>query len=130
MDHVIALRQISVTAQCYSSILFRRLQGDPSLKKRREWRSVPVRADGGPRGAVQRESERARACLAPPFMCFLPPGAALCKLGSARGAVLPEVLTPVLGPFFDLPLFYFCRLFPSLCFSHCHSGLLFPILTT
>ena len=24
MDHVIALRQISVTAQCYSSILFRR----------------------------------------------------------------------------------------------------------
>ena len=30
----------------------------------------------------------------------------------------------------DLPLFYFCGLFPSLSFSHCHSGLLFPILTT
>ena len=30
----------------------------------------------------------------------------------------------------DLPLFYFCRLFPSLSFSHRHSGLLFPILTT
>ena len=28
----------------------------------------------------------------------------------------------------DLPLFYFHRLSPS--FSHCHSGLLFPILTT
>ena len=30
----------------------------------------------------------------------------------------------------DFPLFYFCRLFPSLSFSHHHSGLLFPILTT
>ena len=30
----------------------------------------------------------------------------------------------------DLPLFYFRRLFPSLSFSHLHSGLLFPILAT
>ena len=30
----------------------------------------------------------------------------------------------------DLPLFYFHSLFPSLSFSHHHSGLLFPILTT
>ena len=30
----------------------------------------------------------------------------------------------------DLPLFYFLGLFPSLSFSHHHSGLLFPILTT
>ena len=30
----------------------------------------------------------------------------------------------------DLPLFYFQGLFPSLSFSHHHSGLLFPILTT
>ena len=30
----------------------------------------------------------------------------------------------------DLPLFYFHGLFPSLSFSHHHSGLLFPILTT
>ena len=29
----------------------------------------------------------------------------------------------------DLPLFYICGLFP-LSFSHCHFGLLFPILTT
>ena len=61
---------------------------------------------------------------------FLPPGLALCKLGLVRSAVLPEVLTPVLGPSFDLPLFYFHRLFPSLSFSHRHLGLLFPILTT
>ena len=63
-------------------------------------------------------------------MCFfLPPGPALCKLGLARSAVLPEVLTPILGPSFDLPLFYFRGLFPSLSFSHCHFGLLFPILS-
>ena len=61
--------------------------------------------------------ERAREHLAPPFICFLPPGPALCKLGSARSAVLPEVLTPVLGPFFDFPLFYFHGLFPSLSFA-------------
>ena len=30
----------------------------------------------------------------------------------------------------DLPVFYFCGIFPSLSFSHRHSGLLFPILTT
>ena len=30
----------------------------------------------------------------------------------------------------DLPLFNFHGLFPSLSFSHCHSGLLFPVLTT
>ena len=30
----------------------------------------------------------------------------------------------------DLPLFYFHGLFLSLSFSHCHFGLLFPILTT
>ena len=42
---------------------------------------------------------------------------------------LSEVFTPVLGPSFDLPLFYFHGLFPSLSFSHHHFGLLFPILT-
>ena len=46
--------------------------------------------------------------LAPLFIrFFLPPGPALCKLGLVRSAVLPEVLIPVLGPSFDLPLFYF-----------------------
>ena len=29
-----------------------------------------------------------------------------------------------------LPLFYFCGLFPTLSFSHCHFELLFPILST
>ena len=64
-----------------------------------------------------RRREIERECLASPFICFLPPGPALCKLGSASSAVLPEVLTLVLGPLFDLPLFYFHGLFPSLSFA-------------
>ena len=54
----------------------------------------------------------------------LPPGPALCKL-SQPGVlfVLPEVLTQVLRPSFDLPLFYFRGLFPSLSFSYHHFGL-------
>ena len=69
-------------------------------------------------GERERERERERAhargrereresALAPPFISFLPPGSALCKLGLVRSAVLPEVLTPVLGPSFDLPLSIF-----------------------
>ena len=50
------------------------------------------------------------------YMFFLPPGPALCKLGLARSAVLPEVLMQVLRPSFDLSLFYFCRILPSLSF--------------
>ena len=79
----------------------------------------------------ERERESERALWLHLFICFfLPPGPVLCKLGLARSAILPEVLTLVLGPSFDLPLFYFCGLFPSLYFNHCHFGLLFPILTT
>ena len=56
--------------------------------------------------------------LAPLFICFfLPMGPAPCKLGLGRSAVLPEVLTRVLGPSFDLPLFYFSRAFPFLVFQ-------------
>ena len=88
--------------------------------QRHEEKSAPVH---------RRETER-ESPLAPLFMFFLPSGPALCKLGLVRSAFLPEVLTPVLGPSFDLPLFYFHGLFPFFSFSHCHFGLLFPILTT
>ena len=60
--------------------------------------------------------------------CFFPPPPepVLYKLGSPGGLfVLPEVLTVVLRPSFVL----FSQAFP-LSFSHCHFGLLFPILTT
>ena len=64
------------------------------------------------------------------YVFFLPPGPALCKLGLVGSAILPEVLTLVLRPSFDLPLFYFRGLFSSLSFSHHHFGVLFPILIT
>ena len=87
--------------------------------QRREEKSAP--APGG-----KRESERASAPLS---ICFSLPGPVLCKLGQPGVLfVLPEVLTLVLRPY--LPLFYFRELFSFLSFSHRHSGLLFPILTT
>ena len=127
---VIALRQISVTAIFY-------LEDSKRIHPRRREESGGERAWGAVAGR-EREKEKEHTCtrgrkrerLAPPFICFLPPGPALCKLGSGRSAVLPEVLTQVLRPFFDLPLFYFRGLFPSLSCSHCHFGLLFPILFT
>ena len=59
MDHVIALRQISVTAQCYSSISFRRQQENLSLRRegmsiqRHEEKSAPAC-----RGERERKRER------------------------------------------------------------------------
>ena len=80
---------------------------------------------------ARRRERKRESPLAPLFICFfLPPGPALCNLGLVRSAVLPEVLTPVLGPSFDLSLFYFRGLFPSLSVSYRPFGLLFPILTT
>ena len=131
-DHVAAIRQISVTALFYlgdsRKIDLRVVRAHRSKDMKRR---APQRA-----GARERERERegqreSVSPLAPFLICFSSPvGPVLCKLGSARSAVLPEVLTPVLGPSFDLPVFYFHGLFPSSSFSHCHFGLLFPVLTT
>ena len=119
-DCVIALRQIS-------SILFRRKQENPS--SRCEGTSIQRCEE---KSAQERRGER-ESPLAPLFICFfLPPGPAPCKLGLVRSALLPEVLTLVL----DLPLTFLCSIFVGfslpclLAFSHCHFGLLFPILTT
>ena len=120
-DHVIALRQINVTAQCYRPILFRRQQENPSSRRegmliqRHEEKSAP---------ACGRERELA---LAPLVICLSLPGPVRCKLGQPGVLfVLPEVLTPVRGPSFVL----FSQAFLFLTISHRHSGLLFPILTT
>ena len=48
------------------------------------------------------EQERERALGSSFYMFFLLPGPALYKLGLVRSAVLPEVLTPVLGHYFVL----------------------------
>ena len=109
MDHVVALRQISITAQCYSSILFRRQQENPS--SRREGRSIQRHEETS---APACGKERALA-LAPLFICLSLPGPALCKLGHPGVLfVLPEVLTPmILGPSFVL----FSQAFPLLVFQ-------------
>ena len=68
------------------------------------------------RRAPQRAGERERETpgpLAPFYMSFPLRGPGLCKLGQAGVLfVLPEVLTPVLGPSFVL----FSWAFPSLVF--------------
>ena len=99
MDHAIAIRQISVTALFYLEDSRKtHLRGVRACRSRHE------------KGAPARGSERELA-LAPLFMCLSLPGPVLCKLGQ-QGVlfVLPEVLTPVLGPSFVS----FLRAFPVL----------------
>ena len=88
---------------------------DPKdVKREREWDMHVGERDPGP--------------LAPLFMChFLPLGLPYVNWASQECCLF--YLRSSLWSS-DLPLFYFHRLFPSLSFSHCHSGLLFPILTT
>ena len=92
--------QLSVTALFYLEDSRKiHLQGvrarDPKTERR-----APQRA-----GEKERESEL--------FICFSLPGPVLCKLGQPGVLfVLPEVLTPVLGPFFVL----FLRAFLFLIF--------------
>ena len=84
--------------------------------KRREGRSAPARG-----GETERESP-----LAPLFICFfLPPGLPYANWASQECCLFYLRSSP---RSLDLPLFYFPGLFPSLSFSHCHFGLLFPIL--
>ena len=96
-DHVIALRQISVTALFY-------------LEDSRKIHLWGVRAcrPKDSRRAPQRLGE-----LAPLFIYLSLPGPVLCKLGQPGVLfVLPEVLTPVLRLSFVL----FSRAFPFLVF--------------
>ena len=104
--------QLCVTAQFYLEskgkyILEAWGHADPKDTKRRE-ASVPI--------------------LAPLFMFFLlPPSLPYVNWASQEGwfFYLRSSLQSL-----DPPLFYFCGFSPSLCFSHSHFGLLFPILTT
>ena len=95
--------------QCYSSIY---------LDNSRKIHLRSVRAHGSkdakrrsPHHVGERKRERKgeKRALAPLFICFSVPGPVLCKLGQpGKWFVLPEVLTPVLGPSFVL----FLRAFP------------------
>ena len=123
-DHVTALGQISVTALCYSSVLQLRVMAQFYLENKRKIHPRGMlRACWPKRLEEKRESPSPLAPLLIYF--FLPLGLTYVNSASQECFVLPEVLLQSL----DFPLFCFCGLFPSLSFSHCHSRLLFPILT-
>ena len=130
-DCVIALRQISVTALLYldnsrkihpwgMSACWPKDAEKSALvhRRERERERKTVRSPGG-------ERERALAPLS--ICCFLPLGLRYVNWASQERCLfyLKSSLQSS-----DLPLFYFHGLFSSLSFSHRHSGLLFPILTT
>ena len=130
-----ALGQISVTAQlCLEDkghyILKAGEHADPKDVKRRE-RESERECTRDSRRAGEKESrgvgERPLA-LWLLFLCFfLPLGLPYVNWASQKCCLF--CLRSSLWSL-DLPLFYFHRLFPFLSFSHRHSGLLFPILTT
>ena len=98
-DRVIALRQISVTAQFY-------------LENSRKIHPPGMRACQ-PKEAKRRERP---GPLAPLFICFfLPTGLRYVNCASQECCLFYLVLTPVLGLSFGLPLLYFHRL-PFLVF--------------
>ena len=119
--------QLHVTAQFYLEnkgkyILKVWGHADPKDVKRRRGKERDHACAHG------REPLPAPSPLAPLFLCFLLPlGLPYVKWASQECCLF--CLRSSLWSL-DLPLFYFRRLFPSLSFSHLHSGLLFPILLT
>ena len=89
--------QLSVTALFY-------------LEDSRKIHLRGLRALAGGGRERERETDRQSASVGLLFICLSLPGPVLCKLGQPGVFVLPEVLTPVLGPFF-VP---FSRAFPFL----------------
>ena len=85
MGHVIGLRQISVKAQCYSSILFRRYQENPSsrsegmLIQRREEKSTPGHRRERERWG-ERERERERESHLSPLFIYIFPSPWACPM--------------------------------------------------
>ena len=106
----------------------------PKDLKIREWRRAPARGrerekertqEAAGRGEEGREGGLWLLLLrgfSSPWACPMQTGLSQeCCLLYLRSSLLSSDL---------LPLFYFRGLFPPLSFSHCHFGLLFPILTT
>ena len=88
--------------------------------------NTPSRHEGGPT-----PKERPQSVLASSFYPFVssPPLACLMQIGLAKKeACLVHLKFSLLS--MDFLLFHFRRLSFSLSFSHCHFGVLFPILTT
>ena len=100
--------------QCYSSVLFR--------KQRK------IHPQGVGVGQPEREASPWFNFGSTFYMFFLLPLRLPCINWASQEGCLFYLRFSLQS--LDLPLFYFRRLFPSLSFSHHHSGLLFPILAT
>ena len=121
MDHVIAFRQSSVTAHCYSFILFRRQQENPSLRHEGD-----PKTRGEKRPSMQERERESQLWLLFLYV-YLSLGLS-CVNWASQECCLFYLRSSVWSS--DLLLLYFHGLFPSLSFSHRHFGLLFPILPT
>ena len=127
MDHVTALRQISVTALFYLENS-RRIHPQsiracqPKDTKRREWKSMPERrrekesaCTGGGVGGWGREEggrERKRehaSALAPPFICFFLPLGLTYENWASQGCCLFYLKSSLQS--LDLPLTFLCSIF-------------------
>ena len=112
------------TDQCYSSVL--QLSFIWKVKE-----NTSSRHDGGPTQKMRRGEKPPHLQLnfGPSFICFFLLSLSLPYVNwTSQEGCLFYLRLSLLS--WDLPLFYFHGLFPSLFFSHCHSGLLFPVLTT
>ena len=89
--------------------------------------SVRARQSKARRRTPQRAEERESWLWLLYLYVYLSLGLSCVNWASQEGCLF--YLRSSLWPF-DLLLFYFCGLFPSLSFSRHHFGLLFPILPT
>ena len=132
-----ALRQISVTAQCYLQnkrkihpwgmrACWPKTREEGREREREQEREQESETAREAEKTRQTERERESESPRPLFLCFSLPlalpsvswASQECCLFSLRSSLWP----------LNLPLFYFPELFPSLSFSHHHSGFLFPVL--
>ena len=112
-------RWTRITTTCYSSVLF---------GQQRKIHPQVVRAGWPKRWEEKHLAQFWLLFLFYLFIYFLLPLNLPCvNWASQEGCLF--YLRPSLQSS-NIPLFYFHRLFPFLSFSHCHFGLLFPILTT
>ena len=107
-----------LTAPCYSSVLFR---------KQRKIHPQGMKSCRPKRLEEKREKDP-RPFGSSFYMFFLLPLGLPCVNFASQECCLFYLRSSLRSS--DLPLFYFPGLFPSLSFSPCHFGFLFPILTT
>ena len=113
LGSVLPQQRFEMVDQCYSSVT-----AQSFIQQTKD--GTPFRHEGGP--TIE---EKPQSWL--PLFCLLPPSLTCANWASQEGGVFvsPEVFTPIHG-------FSFCSIFVgfslSLSFSHCHFGLLFPIL--